>query len=397
VPQTASPARLAPAAKKPRQILYVLVNNGTDASYVALYDAYAKSPTLIGKITKGLANPGAIWTDSKGDIFVGNDMTYASSVTEYAPRTYRLIRTYTNSIDLPFGGMVDSTGTMYVSIAGIKGRTEGGIAVFPPGKTSPSTIFTDNVYVPHGLAKDSAGHLFLAQIYGLQSSVLEFPKATNKSKVLPLDDLNTGAFLEDLKLDAHNDIVVADEVAGRWIDSTAKRYISGVERLDRTVSSVYVLEDVVAVRNENVAVIVGAKVIAFNIESADQLPVRVREHINVVSGGDVKQVVAFRLRQHPRLATYGAHSDRALLRHCAHRADRRLHVILTLSKGAASRKHCRGHANAWRYAAKTQAPHLPSSSVRGRHGAQRRFGLARMSPRSRAERHGRLSRRIPGW
>jgi hypothetical protein len=210
VPQTASPARLAPAAKKPRQILYVLVNNGTDASYVALYDAYAKSPTLIGKITKGLANPGAIWTDSKGDIFVGNDMTYASSVTEYAPRTYRLIRTYTNSIDLPFGGMVDSTGTMYVSIAGIKGRTEGGIAVFPPGKTSPSTIFTDNVYVPHGLAKDSAGHLFLAQIYGLQSSVLEFPKATNKSKVLPLDDLNTGAFLEDLKLDAHNDIVVAD-------------------------------------------------------------------------------------------------------------------------------------------------------------------------------------------
>jgi hypothetical protein len=210
VPQAAASVQLAPAAKKPRQILYVLVNNGAYASYVALYDAYAKNPTIIGKISKGLANPGAIWTDSKGDVFVGNDMTYTSSITEYAPRTYKLIRTYTNGIDLPFGGMVDSEGTMYVSVAGVKGRIEGGVAVFPSGKTSPSTILTDNVYVPHGLAKDSAGHLFLAQIYGLQSSVLEFPKAVDKSKVLPLNDLGTGAVLEDLKLDANNDIVVAD-------------------------------------------------------------------------------------------------------------------------------------------------------------------------------------------
>ena len=58
---------------------------------------------MIGKITKGLANPGAIWTDAKGDVFVGNDMTYTSSVTQYAARTYKLIRTYTNGIDLPFG------------------------------------------------------------------------------------------------------------------------------------------------------------------------------------------------------------------------------------------------------------------------------------------------------
>jgi hypothetical protein len=211
VPQTfSSAARVAPEAKQPRQTLYVLVNNGTYASYVALYDAYAKNPTMIGKVTKGLANPGAIWTDAKGDVFVGNDMTYTSSITEYAPRTYKLIRTYTDGIDLPFGGMVDSKDTMYVSVAGVKGQTEGGIAAFPPGSTTPSTILTAGVYVPHGLAKDPAGHLFLAQIYGSQSSVIEFPKAANKSKVLPLNDLNTGAFLEDLKLDAHNDIVVAD-------------------------------------------------------------------------------------------------------------------------------------------------------------------------------------------
>lgn len=211
VPQAASSAVLAaPGTRHPRQTLYVLVNNGTYASYVALYDAYAKNPTMIGKITRGLANPGAIWTDAKGDVFVGNDMTYTSSVTEYAPRTYKLTHTYTSGIDLPFGGTVDSKGTMYVSVAEVKGQIEGGVAVFPPGTTSPSTILTAGVYVPHGLAKDAAGHLFLAQIYGSQSSVIEFPKVANKSTVLPLNDLNTGAFLEDLKLDAHNDIVVAD-------------------------------------------------------------------------------------------------------------------------------------------------------------------------------------------
>jgi hypothetical protein len=199
-----------PGLKHARQILYVLVNSGTYSSYVALYDAYAKNPQVIGKITKGLENPGAIWVDAQGDVFVGNDMTYTSSVTEYSQSTYKLVRTYTNGIDLPFGGTVDAKGTMYVSVAGVKGQQEGGIAVFPAHKTTPSTILTDNVYVPHGVAKDAAGNLFLAQIYGLQSSVLEFPAGSSKSIVLPLRDLDTGAFLEDLKLDDRNDIVVAD-------------------------------------------------------------------------------------------------------------------------------------------------------------------------------------------
>lgn len=202
--------RTQTAARPPKQILYVLVNSGTNASYVALYNAYAKNPQPIGKITDGLQNPGAIWVDAKGHIFVGNDMTYTSSVTEYAPGSLKLLRTYTKGIDLPFGGTDDAKGTMYVSVAGVKGQAEGGIAVFPPHKSTPSTILTDNVYVPHGVAKDAKGNLFLAQIYGSQSSVLEFPAGSSNSKVLPLDDLNSGAFLEDLKLDASGDIVVAD-------------------------------------------------------------------------------------------------------------------------------------------------------------------------------------------
>jgi hypothetical protein len=206
----ASATTSQPAVKHGRQTLYVLVNVGTYGSYVALYDAYARTPKLLGKITAGLRNPGAIWVDATGNIYVGNDMTYTSSVTEYSATTGKLVRTYTDGIGLPFGGMVDPAGTMYVSVAAMKGRVEGGIATFPHGKTKPSGFLTDNVYDPHGLAKDAGSNLFLAEVFGDQSSVIEFPKGSTNSTVLPLDNLNTGAFLEDLKLDASGDIVVAD-------------------------------------------------------------------------------------------------------------------------------------------------------------------------------------------
>jgi|HubBroStandDraft_4_1064222.scaffolds.fasta_scaffold00011_54 hypothetical protein len=201
---------IAPDAKHAKRILYVLVNEGTSNSYVELYDAYAKQPRPLGSITDGLQNPGAIWVDGKGNLYAGNDMTYTSSVVEYAPGATKPMRTYTNGIDLPFGGMVDPRGRMYVSVAGMKGRSEGGIAVFPRRKASPSGFLTENIYVPHGVAKDASGNLFVAVIYGDQSSVVEFPAGSTQSTVLPLNDLDTGAFLEDLKLDAKADIVVAD-------------------------------------------------------------------------------------------------------------------------------------------------------------------------------------------
>jgi hypothetical protein len=197
-------------ARHPKAILYVLVNAGTYDSYVALYDAYAENPQLLGTITQGLPNPGAIWSDAQGNLYVGNDMTYTSSVVEYAPGATKPTRTYTNGIDLPFGGTVGLAHTMYVSVAGIRGRIEGGIAVFRRGRSKPSTFLVDNIYVPHGVAEDQGGNLFVAQIYGLQSSVVEFPSGSSQSTVLPLNDLNSGAFLEDLKLDANGDIVVAD-------------------------------------------------------------------------------------------------------------------------------------------------------------------------------------------
>jgi hypothetical protein len=212
-PQPVLPATsngIAPAAKRAKQILYVLVNVGNYGSYVALYDAFGKNAQPIGKITQGIHNPGAIWVDPKGNVYVGNDMTYTSSVTEYAPGGTKPTRTYTNGIDLPFGGTAATDGTLYVSVAGIKHYLEGGIAVFPRRKKTPSAFLTRNIYVPHGEALDPSGNLFVAVIFGDQSSVVEFPAGSSQSTQLPLNDLDSGAFLEDLKLDAANDIVVAD-------------------------------------------------------------------------------------------------------------------------------------------------------------------------------------------
>jgi hypothetical protein len=208
-PPTVQSAGIA-TAEHAREILYVLVNAGTDNSYIALYDAYAKHPHVLSKITQGLANPGAIWVDAKGNLYAGNDMTYTSAVVEYAPGAIKPTRIYTNGIDLPFGGMVDPTGTMYVSVVSSPGRTEGGIAIFPRRKMKPSSYLTDNVYVPHGIAEDANGNIFVSVIWGDQSSVVEFPAGSSYSTVLPLNDLNSGAFLEDLKFDAKSDIVVAD-------------------------------------------------------------------------------------------------------------------------------------------------------------------------------------------
>lgn len=193
-----------------REVLYVLVNVGKKGSYVALYPADAPNPRQIGKITAGIYNPGALWVDAAGNLYVGNDLTYESSVTVYAPGTIVPSRTYTKGIDLPFGGTTGVSGTVYVSVAGIRGRTLGGVAVFPPGAVKPATYLEQNLHVPHGVAVDRSGNVFVADIYGsTQTTVVEFAAGSTTGTVLPLNDLQ-GGFLEDLKLDARDDVVVAD-------------------------------------------------------------------------------------------------------------------------------------------------------------------------------------------
>jgi hypothetical protein len=201
---------ISPRIAHGREILYVLVNVGRNGSYVALYPADAHDPQQIGKITAGIHNPGALWVDPAGNLYVGNDLTYQSSVTVYAPGAIAPSRTYTKGVDLPFGGTVDAAGNVYVSDAGVPGQFLGGVAVFPPGATKPSEYLLQNLHVPHGVSVDRKGNVFVADIYGsTQTTVVEFAGGSTTGTVLPLNDLQ-GGFLEDLKLDAKDDLVVAD-------------------------------------------------------------------------------------------------------------------------------------------------------------------------------------------
>jgi hypothetical protein len=192
-------------------ILYVLVNNGLHhQSYIALFHAYAKTPKPFARISRGIRNPTSIWVDPSGNLYVGNSLTYHSSVVMYAPGSLAPTRTYTTNVDLPFGGTLDAPGNMYVSDAGIPNSIEGGVAVYLPGASAPDHYLNQNVHVPHGVAVDASGNVFLADIWGVTyTAVVEFIGGSRTGTILPLDNLG-GSFLEDLKLDAAGDIVVAD-------------------------------------------------------------------------------------------------------------------------------------------------------------------------------------------
>lgn len=204
------------AAKGKQEILYVLVesNGSPQTGSVVLYDAYAKKPKVIRTVSDVGIEASSIWTDDRGDVYVGvsGKSSQDSLVNVYAAGMKgKPIRTYRKGIGLPFGGTVDSAGTMYVSDGGLTGQTQGDVAVFPPGKSKPSEIKYYNVYTPHGIAVDAKGNLYVAQVYGSKLTfVVEFPHDAYEGKILPLNDLS-GGFLQGLVLDDNNDIVVADE------------------------------------------------------------------------------------------------------------------------------------------------------------------------------------------
>jgi hypothetical protein len=211
--QQRMPAR-SPASKRGRELLYVLVQIGSPPmGSVVVYDAYASNPKVIRTVSNLGIEASSIWTDDDGNVYVGvsgqNDLY--SYVSVYAPgMTGKAIRTYRKGIGLPFGGAVDSSGTMYVSDGGLVGQTQGDVAVFPAGKLKPSQIKYYNVYVPHGLAVDAKRDIFISQVYGKLTFVTEFPRDAYEGKTLPLNDLS-GGYLLGLVLDSNKDIIVADE------------------------------------------------------------------------------------------------------------------------------------------------------------------------------------------
>jgi hypothetical protein len=214
-------AHARPGGSGTREILYVLVasNSSPQTGSVVLYDAYAKNPKVIRTVSNVGTNPGSIWTDDQGNVYVGisgKNLPYEPSfVSVYSPgMAHKPIRTYAKGIGLPFGGTVDSKGTTYVSDGGLDGQTQGDIAVFPSGKMKPSQVKYYNVYNPHGIAVDAKRNIFVAMVYGSNDTfVVEFPHNAYEGVILPLNDLG-GGFLQGLVLDAQHDIVVANEGNG---------------------------------------------------------------------------------------------------------------------------------------------------------------------------------------
>jgi sugar lactone lactonase YvrE len=138
------------------------------------------STTPTSSLT-GLNNPGAIATDSGGNVYVA-DFT-DDVVRVYAPGSNTPSRTLTG-LSQPTAMVLDASGTLYVANGG--GTT---ISVFSPNATTPSRTLT-GLSAPYSLVFDSKGNLYAGNLAANTVSVFApgstTPTHTRTGVSLPL-------------------------------------------------------------------------------------------------------------------------------------------------------------------------------------------------------------------
>jgi hypothetical protein len=122
---------IAPDIKKKKKLLYV-----SDAG-VEWHEKHGRIDifsvpgySMVGQITKGVDGPDGLTVDKKGNLYVGNG--FNRTITVYKPGSTGPSLTLTQSYS-PRDVAVASNGYVYVSDA------YGGVDVYPPGATSPSS------------------------------------------------------------------------------------------------------------------------------------------------------------------------------------------------------------------------------------------------------------------
>jgi hypothetical protein len=192
---------MSPEANKARQLLYV-ADNGLGLIHVFSLPSYHR----VGHLAlKGTGDMEGIATDSKGNLYVAYLDGY--NVAVYAPGKTTPFLTLTDS-DNPDDVVVGSDGYVYV------GDVSGGINVYPPGVTSPTSRLTNSslsggVYgVGLGPSND---------VYGAGTSasgvpaVVKFAAARGPGTNLQLKQLQQP---DRVLIGPNHDIVVSDYVAG---------------------------------------------------------------------------------------------------------------------------------------------------------------------------------------
>ncbi len=145
--------------------------------------------------TTGLTAMSGLAVDAPGDIYASNTTGGVSIFSPTATGSVAPASTVTlTSAAGPQASAVDPSGNLYLATATpLNNIAIAPIEVFAPGTTAPSrtlsgALTTLNIGTPQGLATDSAGNLYVANVVSGVSSILVFePTATGNTP--PLRDI----------------------------------------------------------------------------------------------------------------------------------------------------------------------------------------------------------------
>jgi hypothetical protein len=161
--------------------------------------------TLVGQITSGIVQPEGIATDKHGNLYVSN--LSGDTVTVYKQGQTSAFLTLTETGG-PDDVAVATNGYVFV------GDISGGVDVYPPGATTPSTRLTNSAVSGGalGVAVDSHNNVYAAGVSTQQTpAVVEYANMSGSGTNLGLTGLEnpTGVLVDN-----HGNLVVSDFVAG---------------------------------------------------------------------------------------------------------------------------------------------------------------------------------------
>ncbi len=129
-------------------------------SNIYVYDL-GRGATQIGEISTGLDGPFGMTIDGSGNLYVANQ-NVPGNVVIYAPGTAKPSLTLSDDLYVPQGVAVDSGGNVWITNREY-GSGQSGIAVFPPGETTPSAYITsDLIQKPIEDFFDQEGNLYFS-------------------------------------------------------------------------------------------------------------------------------------------------------------------------------------------------------------------------------------------